>query len=78
MNPMRDFRGYGNQPPDPRWPGDARVAVSIVVNVEEGAELAISDGDERNEFVYEIHEEVVGGPDPCMESHYEYGTRAAY
>jgi peptidoglycan/xylan/chitin deacetylase (PgdA/CDA1 family) len=78
MNPNRDFRGYGNQPPDPQWPDNARVAVSIVVNVEEGAELSISDGDERNESVYEIHEEVVGAPDPCMESHYEYGTRAAY
>src|SRR2546423_1400969 len=29
MNPSRDFRGYGNQPPDPAWPGGARVAVSI-------------------------------------------------
>ena len=74
----RDFRGYGDRPPDPRWPGGARVAVSFVVNVEEGAELALSAGDERNEAVYEVMDEVRGVPDPCMETHFEYGTRAGY
>jgi allantoinase len=74
----RDFRGYGDAPPHPRWPGDARVAVSLVVNVEEGAELALSAGDERNESRYEVVDEVVGAVDPCMESHFEYGTRAGY
>ncbi len=74
----RDFRGYGDQPPDPRWPGDARVAVSFVVNVEEGAELSLSAGDERNESVYEVMDEVRGVPDACMETHFEYGTRAGY
>ena len=74
----RDFRGYGDRPPDPRWPGDSRLAVSVVVNVEEGAELSLADGDERNEFVHEVVEEVVGAPDLCMESHFEYGMRAGY
>ena len=74
----RDFRGYGDRPPDPRWPGDSRLAVSVVVNVEEGAELSLADGDERNEFVHEVVEEVVGAPDLCMESHFEYGVRAGY
>ena len=74
----RDFRGYGDRPPDPRWPGGARVAVSFVVNVEEGAELSLSAGDERNESVYEVMDEVRGVPDPCMETHFEYGTRAGY
>lgn len=74
----RDFLGYGGRPPDPRWPGGARVAVSFVVNVEEGAELSLTSGDERNETVYEVTEEVVGVPDECMESHFEYGTRAGY
>ncbi len=32
----RDLRGYGRNPPDPRWPGNARVAVQFVVNFEEG------------------------------------------
>jgi len=52
----RDFRGYGGNPPDPKWPGSARVAVSLVVNVEAGSELSLADGDERNESVYEIVE----------------------
>ena len=32
----RDFYGYGRNPPDPRWPGDGRIAVQFVVNFEEG------------------------------------------
>ncbi|HEV8142435.1 MAG TPA: polysaccharide deacetylase family protein [Methylomirabilota bacterium] len=74
----RDFRGYGGTFPDPQWPNRARVAVSLVVNVEEGAELSLSAGDERNESVYEVADEVIGVPDACMESHFEYGTRAGY
>ena len=77
MNP-RDFVGYGGRPPDPRWPGGARVAVSFVVNVEEGAERSLTAGDEQNEKTYEVTDEVLGVPDPCMESHFEYGTRAGY
>lgn len=78
MTDRRDLRGYGGMPPNIRWPGDAPLAVSFVVNVEEGAELSTADGDERNESVYEAREEVVGAPDPCLESHYGYGPRAGY
>ena len=74
----RDFRGYGAGPPAIRWPNGARLAVSVVVNVEEGAELSIGMGDERNEAVYEVVEEVRGARDLCMESHFEYGTRAGW
>jgi peptidoglycan/xylan/chitin deacetylase (PgdA/CDA1 family) len=74
----RDFRGYGPEPPNPEWPGGARVAVSLMLNIEEGAELSLADGDERNEKVYEVVDEVTGGPDLCMESHFAYGTRAGY
>ena len=74
----RDFRGYGDVPPAIRWPGDARLAVSLVVNVEEGAELSLGMGDEENEPVYEVVEEVRGARDLCMESHFEYGTRAGW
>ena len=74
----RDFFGYGGHPPDPRWPGSARVAVSCVINVEEGAELSLTSGDEKNEKTYEVTDEVVGVPDVCMETHFEYGTRAGY
>jgi hypothetical protein len=41
----RDLVGYAGSPPHPRWPGRARVAVSIVVNFEEGAEFSVSDDD---------------------------------
>lgn len=78
MTERRDFKGYFGAGPEPDWPQNARLAVSIVVNVEEGAELSIADGDERNESIYEIREEVTGYPDPCMETHFTYGTRQGY
>lgn len=73
----RDFAGYGGKPPDPRWPGGARVAVSLVLNFEEGAEFAVSESDPVNEAIYEVDHRL-DGPDPCIESHFEYGTRAAW
>jgi allantoinase len=74
----RDYRGYAGAPPAVRWPGEARLAVSVVVNIEEGAELSLSQGDERNEHIYEAVEKVEGLPDLCMESHFAYGTRAGW
>lgn len=74
----RDFAGYSNSLPAMRWPNGAGLAVSIVVNVEEGAELTLSAGDERNEHIYEAVERVEGLPDLCMESHFEYGPRAGW
>ena len=32
----RDMIGYGRNPPDPRWPNNARLAVQFVINYEEG------------------------------------------
>ena len=78
MTDRRDFKGYYGAEPAPNWPDGARLAVSFVVNVEEGAELSIADGDERNESTYEIREEVIGHPDSCMETHFTYGTRQGY
>lgn len=74
----RDFAGYRGRPPEIHWPGGARLAVSVVVNVEEGAELSVGMGDERNEAVYEAVEGVESARDLCMESHFEYGTRAGW
>ena len=74
----RDFLGYGDSPPCVSWPGGARLAISVVLNIEEGAELALSAGDERNEAMHEVSQEVWGAPDLCMESHYEYGMRVGY
>src|SRR3954469_3895594 len=75
---MRDLKGYGRTPPHPHWPGGARVAVSFVINFEEGAEMSLGSGDAANEKVYEVTDEVAGVPDRCMESHFEYGTKAAW
>jgi allantoinase len=74
----RNFRGYGGNPPQVRWPGDARLAVSVVVNIEEGAELSLAMGDERNEPIYEVVDHIERVPDLCMESHFDYGTRAGW
>jgi putative urate catabolism protein len=45
----RDFKGYGRQMPDPKWPGDARVALQIALNYEAGGERTIMDGDGTSE-----------------------------
>ena len=79
LSPTRDLKGDWGQAGEPApWPDGARLAVSFVVNVEEGSELSIREGDERNESLYEIREEVKNGPDLCMESHYNYGPRRGY
>jgi len=77
----RDMLGYGRTPPDPKWPGDARVALQFVVNYEEGGENNILHGDAASEaFLSEI---VGAQPWPGlrhanMESIYEYGSRAGF
>ena len=71
----RDLTGRAGASPAWRWPNGAGLALSFVVNVEEGAELSLASGDARNESVYEAREEVIGQPDPCMESHFAYGSR---
>jgi allantoinase len=76
--PPRDLAGYGWRYPEFRWPGGAGLAVSFVLNVEEGAELSLAAGDERNESRHEVNHEVVGAPDLCMESHFDYGARVGY
>ena len=37
----RDLVGYGSNPPHPHWPGNARIALSFVLNYEEGGERNI-------------------------------------
>ena len=34
----RDFEGYKGKYPDPKWPGNAKLCVNIVLNYEEGGE----------------------------------------
>ena len=74
----RDLLGYRGQPPHAQWPGGARLAVSLVLNFEEGAEYAISEGDSHNEAVYEVIDRLPDIPDPCLQSHFDYGTRAGW
>jgi putative urate catabolism protein len=77
----RDLIGYGAEPPHPRWPGDARIAVQFVINYEEGAENCILHGDEGSEaFLSEIigAQPLAGARNMNMESIYEYGSRAGF
>jgi putative urate catabolism protein len=77
----RDLIGYGRNPPDPRWPGRAWVAVQFVINYEEGSERSILHGDAESEAVLS---DVLGAqPWPGqrhmnVESMYEYGSRAGF
>ena len=77
----RDLHGYGPNPPDARWPGDAAIAVSLVLNYEEGGENSVLHGDAASEaFLSDI-----AGAQPWpgrrhwnMESLYDYGARAGF
>lgn len=74
--PPRELVGYGEHPPFIRWPDQAKVAVNIVVNVEEGSEKTYAMGDDVNEEMYELpfHQDLTR--DLAKESMYEYGSRA--
>lgn len=75
----RDLIGYGGQPPVAGWPGDARLAVQFVLNIEEGAESSILNGDPESEgYLHELPGRLArrGERDLSVESMYEYGSRA--
>ncbi len=77
----RNLIGYGPNTPDPQWPGDARIAVSFVLNYEEGGENTILNGDPMSEV--RLTETpggvaVQGGRDLSTESIFEYGSRAGF
>ena len=79
MSYPRDLIGYAGQPPHPRWPGDAKIALSFVLNYEEGGERCILHGDEESEaFLSEIPsaQPLRHARHISMESIYEYGSRA--
>ena len=77
----RDFVGYGANPPDPRWPNNARLAVNFVINYEEGSESSIPDGDDDSETLLT---ETAPAAFPSgvrnfgAESMFEYGSRAGF
>lgn len=77
----RDMIGYGPRAPQVTWPNGARVAISLVLNYEEGGENCLLHGDAASEgFLSDIP-----GAQPWpgmrhwnMESIYEYGARAGF
>jgi putative urate catabolism protein len=81
MTYPRDLVGYSHHPPDPRWPGGARLALQIVLNYEEGGERSILHGDPESEaFLQEVvsMEPLPGVRNLQVESMYEYGSRAGF
>ena len=75
---FRDLIGYGDAPPDPQWPGGARLAVQFVLNYEEGGENTVLNGDAGSEvYLSEIPggQPRIGVRDLSTESQYEYGSR---
>jgi putative urate catabolism protein len=77
----RDLVGYGPSPPDPRWPGGARLALSFVLNYEEGGERSVLEGDSESEsYLQEVvgAPPVVGARSLTTESGFEFGSRVGF
>lgn len=77
----RDLIGYGPNPPDPKWPNGARLAVNFVMNYEEGSEPSIQDGENYSESgLTEVQglNQGVKGRDLAAEGMYEYGSRVGF
>ncbi|HVN45698.1 MAG TPA: polysaccharide deacetylase family protein [Steroidobacteraceae bacterium] len=77
----RDLIGYGAHPPEPRWPGGAHLAVSLVLNYEEGGEACVLHGDAHSESVLTDLGAVAALPDARnlnVESNFEYGSRVGF
>ncbi len=77
----RDLVGYGPTPPDPRWPNGARLAVSFVLNYEEGGERTPLEGDaEAESYLQEVvgATPTVGRRNLNVESMFEFGSRAGF
>ncbi|MDJ0636884.1 MAG: allantoinase PuuE [Xenococcaceae cyanobacterium MO_188.B29] len=81
MSYPRDLVGYGANPPHPQWTGDAKIALQIVLNYEEGSEYSIPDRDKQSEtYLREVPGASMaqGMRDLQVESVYEYGSRAGF
>jgi allantoinase len=77
----RDMIGYGPNPPDPRWPNAARLALNFVLNYEEGSEPSFPDGDGHSEAGLTEsmgQSQGVRGRDLAAESMFEYGSRVGF
>ena len=79
--PTRDFIGYGPNPPDPKWPGGARLALNFVVNYEEGSEPSMQDGEGYTETGLtesSTSSQGLKGRDLAGEGMFEYGSRVGF
>ena len=75
----RDLVGYGGVWPRLAWPNGARLAVSVNINLEEGAEWQVGDGDPASERIGEVVSVVEPGiRDMGQEQIFAYGTRAGF
>ena len=77
----RDFIGYGANPPNPKWPDGARLAVNFVMNYEEGSEPSVQDGEGHTDIgLSEAHgmAQAIQGRDLAGESLFEYGSRVGF
>ena len=73
---VRDLVGYGSKRPDIVWPNGAKVAVSVVLNFEEGGELAIEQGDAETEKFGEVTSvQAPGVRDLIQEQVFNFGMR---
>ena len=72
--------GYGRNPPDPHWPGEARIALNIVVNYEEGGESNVLHGDPGSvAFLTEhITTPRMGERNLTADSLWEFGSRVGF
>ena len=74
----RDLIGYGARAPHPHWPDEAHVAVSLVLNYEEGGESCVLHGDGHSESVLTdlgAVDALPGARNLNAESIFEYGSR---
>lgn len=76
---VRDFVGYGGDAPDSNWPNGARLALNFVLNVEEGSEPSVPDGDGYTENrLTESSMNLGATRDLAAEGLFEYGSRAGF
>lgn len=71
----RDLVGFGRNRPQFCWPGNAKLAVSIVLNYEAGAEQSVADGDPLSESLPGVPQPAPGARDVRNESLFEFGSR---
>lgn len=77
----RDFIGYGANPPNPKWPNGARIAVNFVMNYEEGSEPSMQDGEGHTEIGLTDAGrmgQTIRGRDLAGEGLFEYGSRVGF